>query len=141
MALFTLIVSNGLIALGLAGYITTGMEHPTALIPTGFGLVMEPLGIAALIGGPGIRKHAMHVAVAIALIGLLGTAGGLVNGVRILTGAEVERPGALPYQAGMALLCAVYVIAGIRAFLYARRCPGRQGTLDGERASNTEFEA
>ncbi len=40
MAKVTLIFAVLLVLLGLAGYVGTGSQHPTALIPTWFGLAL-----------------------------------------------------------------------------------------------------
>ena len=55
--------------LGLAGFYGTGATHYTALIPAGFGALFLVLGLLALKAS--LRKHAMHVA---AMLGLLGCA-------------------------------------------------------------------
>ena len=45
MAKVTLVFAALLIALGLAGYLGTGSQHPTALIPTWFGLALGVFGV------------------------------------------------------------------------------------------------
>src|SRR5215467_9296051 len=56
-----------LAALGVGGYVATGRTSLTALIPLAFGLVLVVCG--ALARREALRKHAMHAA---AVLGLLG---------------------------------------------------------------------
>ncbi|MGE3809713.1 MAG: hypothetical protein AB7K24_34030, partial [Gemmataceae bacterium] len=60
-----------LILLGAGFYFGTGMSSPTALIPAGFGVGFAILGAIGMKGDTA-RKHAMHVAAALGLIGCLG---------------------------------------------------------------------
>jgi hypothetical protein len=105
-----------LIALGLAGYFATGMVSWTALIPAFFGLPLAGLGALAL--NQYLRKHAMHLA---AMIGLLGFIGGAFSLVRpLLKGSDIK-PVAASMQALMALACAVFVGLCVKSFIDARR--------------------
>lgn len=114
-------IGAALVVTGLIGYFATGMVSWTALIPAIPGVLFIILG---LIGqrGPGARKHAMHVA---AVLALLGTAGGLGMGVPQLIqwmgGTEPARPAAVILQAVMGVLCLVLLVAAIRSFAAARR--------------------
>src|SRR5262245_5853683 len=56
-----------LILLGIAGYLLTGRTSITALIPAFFGAVYVVIALVAR--GEAARKHAMHTAVALSLIG------------------------------------------------------------------------
>lgn len=108
-----------LILLGLAAYFGTGRSSPTALIPAFFGL---PLLVLGFLGHKDhLRKHSMHVAAALALIGFLGTVSGLYEAFVLLGGGAVERPAATVVQALMALLCAIFIALSIRSFVLARR--------------------
>src|SRR4051812_42352047 len=109
----TMVFAGLLIVLGLAGYIGTGREHPTALIPTWFGIVFLLLGLAAT--NAKARKHAMHGAAALALIGFFGTIDGIIKTARMLTGAEIERPSAAVAKAIMSLLCLGFVGLCVRS--------------------------
>jgi uncharacterized membrane protein len=104
-----------LILLGLISYFGTGRTSVTALIPAFFGAVFIILAIVS--NNPSARKHAMHAAVAIALVGLLGT---LVRLVPALTGGELTRPAVLA-QLVMSLLLIGYIALGIKSFKEARR--------------------
>jgi hypothetical protein len=108
-----------LIALGVGGYVGTGRASVTALIPAFFGMPLLLPGLAAL--KPQRRKHAMHVAVVIGLLGFAGTARGLTNMPALLTGSEVARPGAVAVQAAMAIVCLLYMMLCVRSFVEARR--------------------
>lgn len=119
MPAVTIVFGALLIGLGVAGYFMTGQEHPTALIPAGFGLVMMILGIVAT--RPGARKHAMHAAAALALIGFLFTVPGVIGFFRILAGQTVERAAAVRSKAIMAALCLLFVILCVRSFIAARK--------------------
>lgn len=111
-----------LILLGLVSYFGTGMESLTALIPTLFGLGFLGLGIFA---GKSeyIKKHAMHAALLLALIGLIGSFGGLPEVLRALGGASVDRLAASVSQSVMAVLCIYFLIMGVKSFINARQQP------------------
>lgn len=109
-----------LIILGVASYVLTGAASPTALIPAFFGLVFLGLGILGARNEP-MRKHVMHAALLLAILGIGGSFGGLINVLGVLGGGELERPAASYGQAIMALICIFFVVAGIRSFIEARR--------------------
>ena len=108
-----------LTVLGAAGYVAGGMASPTALIPAGFGIVFALLGVLA--GKEPLRKHAMHAAAALALIGFAATAGGVVETLAMLAGSAPERPLASFSKAVMALASAVFLVLCIRSFRAARK--------------------
>jgi hypothetical protein len=101
-----------LVVLGFAGYFGTGAAHPTALIPAAFGLALLFLGLLAL--KEAFRKHAMHLA---AVVGLLGFVGGLVR----LIQKGVDLNPASVCTLIMTLLCAGFVGLCVRSFVVARR--------------------
>ena len=110
-----------LIALGLAGYYspttfgTVGPEgtSPTALIPAAFGAVLLVCGLVVEFA-PKLRKHVMHLA---ALVGLLGAVGGVMPLQR--NKMDFSKSGTV---AGllMIILCALFVVLCIRSFVLAR---------------------
>ena len=104
-----------LIVLGLIGYFGTGRVSVTALIPAFFGAVFVILALMAR--SDAARKHAMHAAVAIALLGLLGT---LVRLIPALGAGQLTRPAVLA-QLVMSMLLAGYVALGVKSFKDARR--------------------
>ena len=108
-----------LIILGLAGYFLTGAVSVTALIPAFFGLVLAVAGVIAR--DPGKRKHAMHFAAMVGLLGFLGSARGLAKIGAVLAGQPVERQNAVIAQAIMAILMLIFTALCVRSFIQARR--------------------
>lgn len=109
-----------MIILGAGSFILTGAASATALIPAFFGIAFIGLGIMG-IKKESMRKHVMHAALLLAILGIGGSFGGLVNVLGFLAGNELERPNAAYAQAVMALICIYFVIAGIRSFINARK--------------------
>ena len=116
MAKITIAAGAILIALGLIGYFGTSMVSWTALIPAFFGVPLAFLGGLAL--KEERRKHAMHAAVVVGLIGLLGGAFSFFR--PLLSGGELK-PMAAAMQALMALTCAGFVGLCVKSFVDARR--------------------
>ena len=114
MARITIGVGVVLIALGLIGYLPH-QESWTALIPALFGVPLTILGVPAL--QEGWRKHSMHVAVIIGLVGFLGGAFSFMR--PLLSGGEMK-PMAATMQALMALTCAAFVGLCVKSFIDAR---------------------
>jgi hypothetical protein len=107
-----------LIVLGMAGYAGSGGASVTALIPAIFGVVLAALG--ALARNEGMRKHAMHGAVLVGLLGFLGSARGLLQLPALMSGGEVARPTAVIAQSVMAILMLLFVVLCVRSFISAR---------------------
>lgn len=106
-----------LILVGIAGYaygISAGNASVTALIPAFFGLALAACGVIARLSED-IRKHLMHLAVVVALIGFILTAGRLLMKL-----SEFSLSPAVLSQAAMAVVCLIYVILSIRSFAQAR---------------------
>jgi len=117
MASTTIALGVTLIILGLAGYFLTGMVSITALIPAFFGIV---IALAGLIGrDERKRKHAIHAAVVVALIGFLGSARGLLQIGDAFNGTAA-RPAAVISQSIMAILTLGYIVMAVRSFMAAR---------------------
>lgn len=107
-----------LILIGILGYINgvmTGHASFTALIPAVFGIVLLLLGVFAR-KSEGMRKHLMHAAVVVALLGFIATAGRLVSKI-----GELTYSAAVVSQVSMALVCLLFVILGVKSFADARR--------------------
>ena len=121
MAKVTLVFAVLFIALGLVGFIATGSQHYTALIPTALGLLLAIFGSLALSSDPGRRKLFMHINVTLGLLGFLGTVMGLIAWFKMLAGATVANPPATESKAVMALLSLVYVALCVRSFIAVRR--------------------
>jgi hypothetical protein len=110
-----------LVALGLFGYFGSASDtpSPTALIPAGFGAVLILLGIVA--HKPGARKHAMHAAAGVGLLGFLlaGGRGFTKLGLAASDDLTISRPVRLVIL--MSLVCLIYVGLCVGSFISARR--------------------
>ncbi len=111
-----------LILLGIIAFVWTGSTHYTALIPTAFGAVMCLLGWLGRTATR--RKHTMHAAAGVALVGLLGAFPGVIKALKWMGGTEPARPAAVISQTIMALLLVIFLILCIRSFIEARRARG-----------------
>jgi hypothetical protein len=116
----SLVIGGSLIALGIGGYLLSDRVSPTALIPAVFGVVIAML---AAYGREATRRRtAMHLAMGIALVGVLGSITGVFALLGWLTG---DRGGGVPLaplsKSVMAVLLIVYLAMGIRSFVAARR--------------------
>ena len=69
MALTTIVLGAFLSLVGVVGFVATGLEHFTALIPAGFGIAFLVLGVLAR--QDKLRMHVMHLAVLFGLVGFL----------------------------------------------------------------------
>ena len=121
MAKVTIVFAVLFIALGLVGFIGTGSEHYTALIPAALGLLLGIFGVLSLSPDPGRRKLFMHINVTLGLLGFLGTIMGLIQWFQMLAGATLKNPPAAESKAIMALLCLIYVALCVRSFIAARK--------------------
>lgn len=108
-----------LMIVGVGGYVLTGMVSFTALIPAVIGLVI--LLLAAWGRSEAARRHAMHGVMLVALLGLAGSARGLMQLPTLLAGGDVARPAAVYSQSITAIALLVLLVAGIRSFIAARR--------------------
>jgi hypothetical protein len=117
MARLSILFGLLLVALGVGGFVGTGSEHPTALIPAGFGILLVLLGILAL--KESLRKHAMHFA---AVVGLVGTVGGAIRLLQpVVSGQTIQHRVAYGCTAAMAVLCLAFVALCVNSFVQARR--------------------
>ncbi|MGA3102402.1 MAG: hypothetical protein ABSD61_11120 [Terracidiphilus sp.] len=122
MARVTYVFGILLVALGLIGYWGTGSIHPTALIPTWFGLALVAGGLLAISPSEGRRKLFMHINVTVGLLGLIGA---IVSALREYgharsLGADSDWK-ALSAQLAMAGLLLIYVNLCVRSFIQVRR--------------------
>ena len=122
MAKITLVFAVLLAALGLVSYFGTGSQHPTALIPTWFGVALGVFGFLAISPSESRRKLFMHINVTIGLIGCIAA------GWRALSSygharSEGIAPDhiALGAQGAMAALLLIYVLMCVKSFVDARR--------------------
>jgi peptidoglycan/LPS O-acetylase OafA/YrhL len=122
MAKVTLVFAFLLISLGLAGFLGTGSAHPTALIPTWFGLALGIGGLLAISPSESRRKLFMHINVTIGLLGFLGAAIEAVRGSLHAASAGLAPDLiALASKLTMAGLMLIYVLLCVRSFISARR--------------------
>jgi hypothetical protein len=115
MPLTTRYVGLVLMILGLASYWLTGRTSLTALIPSFIGILFTVLALLAQ--RESLRRHMMHAAVALALIGALGV---LARAVPAVIAGDAMRPAVLSQLATAAVLL-FYVRAGVQSFIAARR--------------------
>lgn len=108
----TLIFALLLVALGVGGFLPQGSR--TALVPAYVGVVLLALGLLA-IAFDVARKHLMHAAAVITLLGALAPA------ATLLIRAAQMSPLALTINAGMLALCGTLLVLQIRSFIAARR--------------------
>ena len=87
----------------------------TALIPAFFGAPLLVCGLIAM--RESLLKHAMHAA---AMIGLLGSLGGLSNSIRGIL-KDVPNYRSVGYSFVMGVVCTVFVALCIRSFIQARK--------------------
>ena len=121
MAKLTLVFAALLIALGLAGYLGSGSQYPTALIPLWFGVALGIFGFLAFSPSESRRKLFMHINVT---IGLLGFIGGLVEAIRGASKPAASAHFLISAETSKSLLAAlmlIYVLLCVRSFIHARR--------------------
>jgi uncharacterized membrane protein len=118
MAPFAVAFGVLLCALGAWGYLGAEEEHRsvTALIPAFVGIALVLLGLLAF--REAWRKHAMHAAAALGLLGFV--AAGVRVGMKLARDGNLEGRAAMA-TTGMALLCAVFVALCVNSFIAARR--------------------
>jgi hypothetical protein len=112
MPKITVLVGVLLVFEGLGFYVATGTKSITALIPTFVGLPILAAGLLAFIASA--RKHAMHLAAAVASIGFVAAMGRVVQ-----AGLSVSPAGASVLI--LALLTGGFVVLCIKSFADARR--------------------
>jgi hypothetical protein len=94
----------------------------TALIPAVVGLLLLICGTLGL--DERMRKHAMHGAAGVALLGFLAAGGRLASKSGDIFAGNISRP--LMFSILMAVLCLVYVLLSVRSFIAARKARNAQ---------------
>ena len=123
MAWPTKIIGALLIAITVYAYLNptpneSGKVPMTSLIPAFFGTILFVCG--ALSHNPKLRKHVMHVA---AMVGVLGAIGGFMPLIRQASkGVDID-PTKLAAASGllMSALCALFVFLCVRSFIAAKK--------------------
>lgn len=111
-------IGRVLILIGLIGYgygIANGNASLTAMIPAAFGLVILVLGHLSA-ANEKLRKHLMHAAM---LIGVIGFIVPLIRLVPKL--GELTLSAAVVSQVAMSAACLIFVVLGVRSFIAARQ--------------------
>lgn len=114
MPRLTILFALGLAVLGVVTWLAAGQSSVTALIPAFFAAPLALAGLAAR--REGWRKHAMHAA---ALIALLGAGGALSRAIPGVLAGELRLASVSQLLMGAALL--VYLALCVRSFILARR--------------------
>ena len=107
-----------LVLIGIIGYaygIYGGNASVTAFIPAAFGIILMALGHIA-VAKEDLRKHLMHAAVIVALLGFILPAGRLVSKLGDLTLSA-----AVVSQVAMSLVCLIFVVLAVQSFIAARK--------------------
>jgi hypothetical protein len=121
MSKLTIALGVVLIIIAVIGFVATGSQHPTALIPAGAGVVFLILGALANSPDPKRRMLWMHIAVTVALLLFLGSIPADIDVFRLGHGATLAHPAAVEEKAAMSLMCLLFVLFCIRSFINARR--------------------
>jgi peptidoglycan/LPS O-acetylase OafA/YrhL len=122
MARVTYVFGVLLILVGLVGYFATGSVHPTALIPTWFGLALGIGAFLAISPSESRRKLFMHINVTVGLVGLIGAVASALHGYEHARSLGMDPDyKALTAQLTMAVLLLVYVNLCVRSFIQTRR--------------------
>ncbi|HLR99420.1 hypothetical protein H7J77_09570 [Mycolicibacillus parakoreensis] len=118
MTTLTLVIGAILVLTGVIAYIASSAASVTALIPAFVGIALLVAGLIAR--RPAAHRHAIHAALAVALLGALGS---LMNVVKLgdLIAGTAARPGAVITSTVMFVLLVGYVVMGVRSFIAARR--------------------
>ena len=122
MAPATIAIGAALVVVGLVGYYSpnvgglegTPQASPTGLIPTAIGGLLILCGLIVL-AAPHLRKHVMHLA---AVIGLIGAIGGFMP---IVLGNLDFGKASVVAGILMVLLCSLFVGLCVRSFVQARK--------------------
>jgi hypothetical protein len=94
----------------------------TALIPSAFGILLLLCGTLGM--DERIKKHAMHGAAGVALLGFLAAGGRLASKLGDIFAGNISRP--MMFIILMAVLCLAYVLLSVRSFIAARKARNAQ---------------
>ncbi len=107
-----------MVLIGVIGYVygmATGTASLTALIPAAFGLAIAVLGMVAN-AKESLRKHLMHVAVVLGLLGFILPLGRVLSKF-----SDLAVSAAIVSQLAMSAVCLAFVVLAVRSFIEARR--------------------
>lgn len=112
----------GVVCYVFAMQLGASKQSPTALIPTFLGIPLMLLGFLSL-AKPDLKKHFMHAAVTLGLLGFLAS---FPMGIRgLITKGATVGPVA---QLIMGILCGGFVVLCVRSFVAARKAREAQGS-------------
>jgi uncharacterized membrane protein len=120
----TIILGVFLTLLGFGGYFGTDAKSVTALIPAFVGVPFILLGLLAR--NDNLRKHVLHAAAMLGLIGFIGAAYRPI--VKLTSGDAIENWTPITLQAIMAVSCLIFVGLCVKSFIDARRRRTAAGT-------------
>jgi hypothetical protein len=126
MAKLTIVFGALLVGLGVLVFVVTGSAHPTALIPSWFGMTLAILGLLARTKDSRKRMLWMHIAVTVGLLGFFFPGTMALLAYLKAHGGALARPQATEEQAVMAVICMVFVALCVRSFMAARRARNAQ---------------
>ena len=112
MVRLTFVFATLLIVLGLVAYfgLSGDTKSVTALIPAFAGVLFALVGVVAL--KPGLRKHAMHASMLLAVLGIAGTFRGAMKLPALFSDAgSLERPNAVAEVVRRSMLAAAQLTA------------------------------
>lgn len=117
MVRLTTALGVALVILGVGAYVLTSAVSITALIPAFVGVPL--LACAAVARSARRRRPALAVALAVALLGALGSA---MNAIKIgeAIAGTAQRPSAVWVSTVMFVLLVGYLVVGVRAVLTSR---------------------
>lgn len=119
MLRLTFVIGGILVVLGVVAYVATAAASVTALIPAFVGILLLVCGAIGT-RGESARKHAIHAALVVALVGALGSLMQVVKLGEVFAGTA-ERPIAVVLSTVMFVLLVAYVVLGVRSFVAARK--------------------
>jgi hypothetical protein len=119
MLRLTFVIGGILTVLGVVAYFATGAASVTALIPTFIGVLLLVCGAIAS-RGESARKHAIHAALVVALLGALGSLMQVAKLGDVIAGTA-QRPAAVIVSTVMFVLLVLYIVMGVRSFIAARK--------------------
>ena len=128
MAAKALITAVLLIVVGIVGY---SVQEPdpvkgksvTALIPAFFGIAIGLCGLLAL--KDTLRKHVMHLAAVLGLLGALGAPYPIIKRLTTSKPVSFSEP-AVVSAALTTLICVVFLVLCINSFVQARKARAQQ---------------
>jgi hypothetical protein len=112
-----------LVALGAGNYFGAETRSWTMWFPALFGLLLFACGVVALWAS--YRKHAMHVAAIVGMVGLLVTLSSLIHLL-----SKIFSDWSMLLNSAMALLCGLFVALALKSFIDARRARKKEGGQD-----------